>query len=693
MDRGPEEINPSQIKAYERCVRVWAWAYLYGCKSSGPGTVLGSEVHGLLDPYLRNGTEIPYPGEPLYLTAHGGGLSVRYPGAIAHKGLAFLPPPKIAEVETGWKREFDGIHFRGTMDALVPPGLWLDGPGRGGEWLDTTPPRWESYDLPVVIDHKTTSARKYALTEATLPHDLQWIIYGWNTAERFGVDAVAGRWVYYPTRDENTGWAVDTMLPASELRLQMRRRIVPVARQILSTARRMGLPIVDVKTVAGPRLEVLFPEDRTRILRELPVDISDGRCSQYGGCPHKGLCTDVHPNGLGGVHAFSIERFVQTMTDQSQISMEMRTAAALQRMDREGWKLAEGWKRMDAPHGEFVYNTALFPDKSLHIVEYLDNHHQATVPPAINPPPAPPQPPAVPQVPAVPQAPPTPPQIPPQPPAVPQVPGAVPAALDEAGQLWAELVRRGLAKPGPGRKPGVESMRTILSEGITVDAWRARNKAGNAPSPEATPPAAQMAPVAPPAGAEVVPEGFVPFGPEHPHWYHNPVTGQRINTVLGVSVEKDGTPTPAPTPAPIPAAPKQPKAPKANPLPENPATGNASGAREYTLCINCVPIAGTGRPVVHFRDVFREVSSTLAAQSITLDNGTVVTGVRDYRTVPYGRGKALYTEALRAVLADLLGKQGANGDLILCVDATHDEGRDALAVLESLCTGLVLRGV
>ena len=134
-------VSASQFKTFSMCKRKW---YIEKCTDAprpepSKAVVLGSDVHAVLEAYLRDGVE---PDEETRA------------GRIAASGLHLLPEG-VLEIETEIK-----------LQDIEPPLLgYID-------VLDLTEP-W----MPVVIDHKTTSSWDWTKTEEELKSDPQMIAY------------------------------------------------------------------------------------------------------------------------------------------------------------------------------------------------------------------------------------------------------------------------------------------------------------------------------------------------------------------------------------------------------------------------------------------------------------------------------------------------------------------------------------
>lgn len=143
--------SPSQVELYRDCPRKWYDSYILGLKSpSTPAQQLGTDVHSVLEAYLKTGVEPPNT------TA----------GAIAKVGLHLLPKPGTVIVEG--KVEIPG--------APVPMVGVID-------WIDDTGASSGTPGILTVGDHKTTSDKKWMKTKEQLLGDVQltsYVHYGFS---------------------------------------------------------------------------------------------------------------------------------------------------------------------------------------------------------------------------------------------------------------------------------------------------------------------------------------------------------------------------------------------------------------------------------------------------------------------------------------------------------------------------------
>ncbi len=169
------KISPSQIHSYRNCRRLIS--HIYVLKQRAPSSVkqqFGTDVHGHLEDWLKHGV---FPG-------------IGSAGATAAQGIKteLLPTPDKAllvecEFEYPWHQE---TTVGGFIDCLVPPEISGDG-------------------IPIVIDHKSTSNLKWAMTADQLSKDSQGLIYAIYAMLKWGVQKAKSRWVYYSATNPKSG--------------------------------------------------------------------------------------------------------------------------------------------------------------------------------------------------------------------------------------------------------------------------------------------------------------------------------------------------------------------------------------------------------------------------------------------------------------------------------------------------------
>jgi len=167
-------ISPNQIEKLRRCYRLIGYEYVEGIKvPSSPKQEFGTSLHAQIEQWLREG-KLPDETPP--------GLAARQ----AIRGNWLPTPSKDLLVEHSWEFQASSeITFRGRIDCLVPP-------ARDLPW-------------PLVIDHKTTSAMRWAKTPTELQSDSQAIIYAVYAALKYSAQKVRARWIYYAASNPKTG--------------------------------------------------------------------------------------------------------------------------------------------------------------------------------------------------------------------------------------------------------------------------------------------------------------------------------------------------------------------------------------------------------------------------------------------------------------------------------------------------------
>ena len=243
-----EYVSPSQISTYRSCNRQWYYQSILGIRApQKPSAALGEAVHGQLERYMLDGT-------PPNLSTEA--------GKIASTGLRFLPPPAECDVELDIGKQpvadkllIEGIRVTGRIDLL----------------------RWKGVAVPEVIDHKTTSNLKYALTEDELEDDPQILIYAgflfahlqhhkvWD-----GRQLIRARHIVYGTRAPYTAKETKAFLSYDHVRTAWATHLRD--------------------TVAAMKETAILPS----VVDATP---NYSACSKYGGCFFRDKCEAMKPKG------------------------------------------------------------------------------------------------------------------------------------------------------------------------------------------------------------------------------------------------------------------------------------------------------------------------------------------------------------------------------------------------------------
>lgn len=253
-------FSASQINAFLDCPRKWAYQYIARRpRTQHASAELGTQVHKILEDYLRDGTPLPYSDpEPMIARA----------AQIAGSGIHLLPAPKTPgmSLERGFAFEtsFDPpLHFHGYKDIEMAPG--------------------DGREIPEVWDHKTTSDMKWSKTEAQLREDVQALLYAYEAMIHYRTSTISMNWVYYQTRGASRAKKVHLKL-TSEYVTPLFLAFLPVLQFLKSTLQSKADPL------------------------SLPADAT--HCSAYNGCPFREECAphiDPKEKARAAMTAFSTQ--------------------------------------------------------------------------------------------------------------------------------------------------------------------------------------------------------------------------------------------------------------------------------------------------------------------------------------------------------------------------------------------------
>lgn len=217
-----DHVSASAVSTWRDCPRKWGFRYLDGViVPPGPGAELGSEVHAVLEDYLRTGNRVG-TGKAHTIASRGFDLLSLYVGR--------------GKVEQEIEFDIDGVPFSGRIDYFLP-------------------------EEALIIDHKTTSNKRWAKTAVELATDLQAVLYAhWATLET-GSEEIDGRWIYYQTKGAHLVWQVQAPLRSD--------------RMVLDAA-------------ASDGRKMLAASSAGKCAEDMPADLS--ACGKYGGCPYRDRC-------------------------------------------------------------------------------------------------------------------------------------------------------------------------------------------------------------------------------------------------------------------------------------------------------------------------------------------------------------------------------------------------------------------
>jgi hypothetical protein len=163
-------LSASQITLFkDGCSRRWYEIYVNGNKEpSSASQEKGQAVHALLEDYILHEKLPPTDTEE---------------GMIANSGIALLQTCKQAQIYVEQSLDeyptlIDGVKFKGFIDCLIIHDDFIE-----------------------ILDHKTTSAKKYMKTEFELAQNVQLTIYALHVMQKYPhIDRFRLSHVYYLTK-------------------------------------------------------------------------------------------------------------------------------------------------------------------------------------------------------------------------------------------------------------------------------------------------------------------------------------------------------------------------------------------------------------------------------------------------------------------------------------------------------------
>jgi CRISPR/Cas system-associated exonuclease Cas4 (RecB family) len=227
-------VSASQFKTYSMCQRKWHIERFSGLprSPSTPNQTLGTNIHTVLENYIRDGVDFPQTRE----------------GEIAKSALDFLPPQKVTVVEK--KINLTGMGMSppliGFIDAYVPPEHTTDG-------------------IPEVIDYKSTKSWKWAKSAEDLKTDLQMLPYAAAGLEMSPPvnDKIRISHIQLLTEGGTESRKVSTVLGIKHV-IDEFQKLVTLAGEMKTTSK-----IEDMNDVPG----------------------NTNACGAFGGCPYLEICS------------------------------------------------------------------------------------------------------------------------------------------------------------------------------------------------------------------------------------------------------------------------------------------------------------------------------------------------------------------------------------------------------------------
>ena len=292
-------VSASQFKTYALCNRKWHIERFSGLPrpEPSPAMLLGTEVHELLEKYLTTGA-VPEEGRA---------------SDIANAGIHLLPKPLKATVEGRIEIGFVNMQppLVGFVDVYVPPEHTEDG-------------------IPEVIDHKTTSAWKWAKTEEQLRSDMQMIPYAAWALEESRCEQVRITHVQYLTKGSPEARRVSVVLTQKEVLTEW-MGLVKVAKEMRETANTK-------KT-----------ED---------VEGNASACGAFGGCPYQDICGALNKTKE---NPFQNMGLVPANTDKEKKMSRLQELLDRKREAQDAAPVTNGIVPPDAPNAPVATPAAAAP--------------------------------------------------------------------------------------------------------------------------------------------------------------------------------------------------------------------------------------------------------------------------------------------------------------------------------------------
>ena len=286
-------VGSSQIKAFLRAPRAWAWSYVGGVveKKSYP-TIWGGALHGVLQRWVMEEPLYPASWFPAELRLQDVDLIRRLADAAIEKGIVARGQGRRLGFHTD-------VEARFCLEILPPegalPGIDLRG----------------SIDCPLfegIDDFKSTaSIEKWAKEGHELRSDLQLNIYA---AVWLFVRRLAGMWdppdgrirlrhVYFQKGSKPTVETRDVFVSIADVEDRW-ERLKPIVRQMRDLALANLEPVVASDLGVGGRwykvgcaINTTSADDVRRVLAGADDKGNKLACGDYGGCHFQGLCANV----------------------------------------------------------------------------------------------------------------------------------------------------------------------------------------------------------------------------------------------------------------------------------------------------------------------------------------------------------------------------------------------------------------
>ena len=242
--------NASAHKSLDRCARLWAFQYLLGVGENSEGSegpqAFGTALHKIAEDFVA-ARIAPDPFAPQVNAGSKDRPRWLSPSQTFLRGAntltGIVDGNPHCEAERKFSFEIRGIWYKGTADLEAPGGWGVSDSVH--QHHDGTP----GYAVPLIVDYKTTSGVRWALTPETLRTDPQFILYAMAVfVANPQVMLVRGLWLYFnkiPRGSEPPFWRVPVEILRSDCEALFAKIVEPNARKMATLSTRVGLPIVD----------------------------------------------------------------------------------------------------------------------------------------------------------------------------------------------------------------------------------------------------------------------------------------------------------------------------------------------------------------------------------------------------------------------------------------------------------------
>ena len=253
-------LSSTQMKQFRECQRKWFFTTQRKIDVGSTAAMrLGSEVHNILEEYAKTGvwTTSPSPAHAIACEA------LQY---LPEWGDDWQPEVNLADPEQGPQLFLAGVPFVSYADLYVPARY------------DN-----EQFELPLIVDYKTTSALHWAKTEAQLKNDIQGVGYArwaleksfiidWNDTESLAYFKVRVKFPWLLTKGKS--------LPRSDC-----TDFVMSAADTVSPWRGFESDVITMKALAWAAQRAGLED------KDVPGNYS--ACDSFGGCPHRERCDQI----------------------------------------------------------------------------------------------------------------------------------------------------------------------------------------------------------------------------------------------------------------------------------------------------------------------------------------------------------------------------------------------------------------